>query len=66
MSKTVYISDAPEYFRLFSDGTKEVHGVRMVNEEMILVNYLDGEEFVRGLLSTNVAIARYVLLNFLI
>lgn len=58
--KSSYISEPLEYFQKLTDNTIEVSDVRMLNDEYVLMKYIEKEEFVECSENTNVIIAAYV------
>ena len=60
LTKTKYITKPADYFALISDQSKTVTHVNICQEEMLLVNWEDGDTFVQPHNNSNVVVASYV------
>jgi hypothetical protein len=60
MTQCEYFTDPAEYFRCVFDQENEVLSIKLVSEDMVMVNYRKQEDFVDTVPNTNPIIASYV------
>ena len=58
--KNEYFMDPAEFFKTIMDPENEIHAVRQVNEDKMLVTYLKKNDFVEESENTNVVLAAFV------
>jgi hypothetical protein len=60
MTQSEYFTEPDEYFRCVFDQENEVISIKLVSEQMVLVNFRKGEDFIDTVPNTNPVIASYV------
>ena len=59
MNQSLYISDPEKYFKMLTDKTVEINDIRLVNDEMVFLEYKHKNEFVSPSNKINVVLAAY-------